>query len=78
MSQWARNNPELAEQGVDQYDALTDLTDRDEPAELPEFGPTIDTYEGSRRAIQDRIEREYDRYGPSPEERFNQGRGYYE
>lgn len=37
---------------------------------------TIDVYEGQRRAIQDRIEREFAIYGPNTEERFNEGRGY--
>ena len=37
-----------------------------------------DLYEGKFDAIRRRHEREYDKYGPSPEERFNQGRGYEE
>lgn len=33
MSQWARNNPELYEQGVDWLDAHSDLADREKQRE---------------------------------------------
>ena len=37
--------------------------------------PDLDFYEGKRKAIMDRIERQYKTYGPNSEERRNLGMG---
>ena len=45
--------------------------------ECREAYPELDLYEGRHRAEQDREERRYLIYGPSAEERFNTGAGWY-